>query len=145
MYTLIFRGTALASALMLAGCQRAPSGTEANNAATAPIRSQVRDIREWVEGGNDPRARIYCAFAAHAPIAQDCRMEIVQQGTDRILVLSRSNGAFRRLRLGSDGAIGAADGAVEPHVAGTDRAIGIVFGIERYSVPASVRGVRVSK
>jgi len=64
-------------------------------------------------------------------------MEAVEDGEGRILILSRPDGGFRRVRIAADGRLGAADGSLEARVAGTDRAIGIVFGEERYSVPAT--------
>ncbi|MBT2187678.1 hypothetical protein [Sphingobium nicotianae] len=138
MFSRIFNILAPASGLLLAGCQQQSlSPGDAANAmdAAAATRSPVQQVKDWVEGGSDPRARIYCGRGSDGPVAQDCRMEIVADGKGRTLILSRPDGGFRRVRIGADGKLATADGAVEARVAATDKAIGVVVGEERYSVP----------
>lgn len=148
MSTLTFKPAALAGALALAGCQQQSlSQSDAANAmdAAAAARSPVQEVKDWIEGAGDPRERIYCGLGADAPVAQDCRMEIVTDAKGRTLVLSRPEGGFRRVRVAADGKLSAADGAVEARIAGTERAIGVVFGGERYSVPKAALGAAAPK
>lgn len=131
-------GTALALALLLAACRSASPADEPANAATSA--SPVEAVRQWVAGIGDERARIPCALGAGAPFAPDCRIEIVEDARGRLLILSRPDGAFRRVRIGADGTPGAADGAAEPRTARSGDTIGIAFGDERYAVPVAALG-----
>lgn len=129
----------LASALLLAACSQAPSEEGAANAA-APAKSPVEALKTWVDGVSDERARIFCAIGEAATLAQDCRIETVEDAESRILILSRPDGGFRRLRVGKDGALISADGAVEPRTARNGSVIGVLFGDERYAVPVVALG-----
>jgi hypothetical protein len=130
----------LASALLLlAGCGGSPQGEAVGNAAAAST-SPIEAVKSWVIGVADKRERIYCAIGEAAPLAQDCRIETVEDIESRILILSRPDGGFRRVRVGEGGALVAADGAVEARTARHGTAIAVLFGEERYAVPVTALG-----
>ncbi len=149
MSTPTFNATAMAGALLLAGCQQQPSLSQSDAAnamnAAAATRSPVQEVRDWIEGGGDTRERIYCGLGADASVTQDCRMELVTDAKGRTLILSRPDGSFRRVRIAADGKLSTADGALEARVALTDHAIGIVFGDERYSLSKAALGAAAPK
>jgi len=127
---------ALAGASLLAACGQSPFGEQAGNSA-APAKSPVETVKAWVEGVSDDRPRVYCAVGQAALLAQDCRLETVEDAESRVLILYRPDGGFRRLRVGPDGGLQAADGAVDARVARNGGVVGVLFGDERYAVPVS--------
>lgn len=124
--------------LLLAGCGGGSPQAEGNSAA--PSKSPIEAVKSWVSGVADKRERIYCAIGEAAPLAQDCRIETVEDIESRILILSRPDGGFRRVRVGEGGALVAADGAVEARTARHGTAIAVLFGEERYAVPVTALG-----
>jgi hypothetical protein len=132
-------GLAGALLLLLAGCGGSPPGEGTGNVA-APAQSPIEAVKSWVDGVADKRPRIFCAVGAAAPLAQDCRIETVEDLQSRILILSRPDGGFRRVRVSADGALVAADGAVGARTARHGSAIAVLFGEERYAVPITALG-----
>jgi hypothetical protein len=139
MSTPTFKRAGLASLFLLAACGKAPSGEPAGNGASMS-RSPVEAIKTWVDDVADDRPRIFCAIGEGASLAQDCRFETIEDAESRVLILFRPDGGFRRLRVGGDGALRAADGALEARTARNGAVIGVLFGDERYAVPASALG-----
>jgi len=139
MFSRTSKTVGLAGALLLAACGKAPpQGGVAN--ASAPADSPVEAIKTWVEGVQDERPRIFCSIGEGASLAQDCRIETIEDAASRVLILSRPDGGFRRLRIARDGALVAADGAVEPRTARHGSVIAVLFGDEHYAVPVSALG-----
>ncbi len=126
----------LAGAMLLAACQKAPTSEEATDAPKAV--SPVEAVKGWVAGMSDERPRIYCAIGAAAALAQDCRVEVIEDARGRMLLLSRPDGGFRRIRLAADNGMSAADGAAEPKFARSGNIAGILFENERYAVPMNL-------
>ncbi|MBB5986360.1 hypothetical protein [Sphingobium lignivorans] len=125
----------MAAALLLGGCGQAGPGDDADPAA--PPVSPAEAMKRWVDGATDGRTRIPCAMGRDAPLAEDCRIETVEDAQGRVFILSRPDGGFRRVRLDADGTLAAADGAIEPRTARSGSAVAILFGEERYALPVS--------
>ena len=131
------RSVALAGALLLAACQQTSRDADAGNNAL-PTQSAVHEVKDWIAGREDDRREtIACRYGADAALARDCRIEMVDDAQGRTLILSRPDGRFRRVRLGADGTLAAADGAVEARITSTAGAINVSFGDELYAVPLS--------
>lgn len=131
--------TLLAGTLVLAACKVAQSDDRTGGASAAA--SAVQELKDWVKGVKpvkDDRPRIHCAIEAGAAMTQDCRLELVKDAVGPVLILSRPDGGFHRLRLGVDGAMSAADGAVDPRLARDGDIVGVAFETERYAVPLSL-------
>lgn len=135
----ISRIAGLVGALLVGACGQAPTDEPVGNRA-APPQSAIQVVKDWVKGVKDERARIFCSVGEGASLAEDCRIETVEDARSRVLILSLPDGGFRRLRVGADGTLGAADGVVEPRTARNGNVIGVVFGDEHYAVPVSALG-----
>jgi hypothetical protein len=125
------RPSALIGTLLLAACGPASDGGDPRDLVQ---RTGAR-ITGWFAGEADDRPRVHCASAADRPLAADCRLERLADADGMLLILSRPDGGFRRLRMAADGALSAADGAIEARSVRTASAIGVAIGAERYAVP----------
>jgi hypothetical protein len=116
---------ALALALMLAACDKAPAG---GGSATASA------------GGGG--ATIPCALAGSAQFSDACTVERATSDDGIILTLHHPDGGFRRLQVATDGrGVVTADGS-DPAVVkvvgpGT---IEVKVGGDAYRLPATVKG-----
>lgn len=88
----------------------------------------------------EPDNRIECQPAGATAFARACTVESAEGPRGRILTLRKADGGFRRLLVGRDGALSAADGAEAARVtprgpAGTD----VEIGGDRFRLPAGMR------
>jgi len=126
------RSAAAGALCLLAACNGASPADEPAG------RSPVETVRTWVTGLGDRRDLIACAMREGAPLAGDCRIEILDDAHGRVLILSTPDGGFRRMRLAADGAISAADGADEVRTVSDARHVLVAIAGERYAVPLAV-------
>ena len=84
--------------------------------------------------------RVACAHAGKA-MAADCTIDREQGRAGLLLTIRHSDGAFRRLRVATDGrGVVAADGAEPARVTVLDAGtIEVAIGGDRYRLPATVR------
>lgn len=88
----------------------------------------------------DADSRIDCRPAGAAAFARACTLETFDGADGRLLTLRKADGGFRRLRIGADGAVAAADGAEPARVTALDRGrIEVEIGGDRFRLPAPVR------
>lgn len=118
---------ALGLLLMLGGCgSKSPT--------VVPTQSSIAE--------KDDTIRVACAHGGEA-VARDCVVEQTRTPVGLILTLRHPDGAFRRLRVTTDGrGVVPADGA-QPAVVtiqGTD--IAVAIGDDRYLLPATIRAGR---
>lgn len=118
--------------MLLVSCQKAPTGEGAAKAV-----SPIEAVKGWFAGASDERPRVYCAIGPDAALALDCRLEVVGDAVGRMLILSKPDGGFRRVRVGPDGAMSAADGAAEPRTVRSGNIAGVAIENERYAIPLS--------
>ncbi len=129
----------LVGMMLLAACKVVPSDDQTGQASATA--SAIQDLKNWVKGVKpikDERPKIHCAMEAGSAMTQDCRLEVVKDAAGPVLILSRPDGGFRRLRLGADGAMSVADGAVDPKFARSGDIVGVSFESERYAVPLAL-------
>jgi hypothetical protein len=84
----------------------------------------------------EPDNRIECRPAGAAAWARACTVESAESSRGRVLTLRKADGGFRRLLVGRDGSLSAADGAEAAHVtprgpAGTE----VEIGGDRFRLP----------
>ncbi|HYD13323.1 MAG TPA: hypothetical protein VEC11_10795 [Allosphingosinicella sp.] len=119
----------LAALLLLAACGGAPADPPASptNGAAAPP-------------AGEPDNRIECRPAGAAAFERACTVEIAEGPRGRVLTIRKADGGFRRLLVGRDGRISAADGAEAANVtprgpAGTE----VEIGGDRFRLPAGTQ------
>lgn len=88
----------------------------------------------------EPDNRIECQAAGAAAWERACTVEGADSPRGRVLTIRKADGGFRRLLIGRDGGISAADGAEAARVtprgpAGTE----VEIGGDRFRLPAGVR------
>lgn len=118
----------LAPLLLLAAC--GGSAGDANlpgNGAAAPPPGE-------------PDNRIDCRPAGAAAFERACTVESAESPRGRVLTIRKADGGFRRLLIGRDGRISAADGAEAAHVVTTGSAgTQVEIGGDRFRLPAGPR------
>jgi hypothetical protein len=119
----------LAPLALLAACGGAPADPPAHptNGAAAP------------EAGA-PDNRIECQPAGAQTYERACTVDSADSPRGRVLTIRKADGGFRRLLIGRDGQISAADGAESAHAtprgpAGTE----VEIGGDRFRLPAGTR------
>lgn len=120
----------LALLLILTACgDREPEGSSTSKGGEGPAAAAATE--------DD---RIHCAVGG-AALARDCTVER-SRGTDgTILTVRHPDGGFRRLLVGTDGAITAADGAEAAAVTPFDDGqVEVEIAGDRYRLPATPRG-----
>jgi hypothetical protein len=88
----------------------------------------------------EPDNRIECRAAGAPAYERACTVESADSARGRMLTLRKADGGFRRLLVGSDGRLSAADGAEPARVtprgaAGTE----VEIGGDRFRLPAEAR------
>jgi hypothetical protein len=88
----------------------------------------------------EPDNRIECQPAGGAAFERACTVDSADSPRGRVLTIRKADGGFRRLLIGRDGGISAADGAEAANVtprgpAGTE----VEIGGDRFRLPAGVR------
>jgi hypothetical protein len=118
----------LAPLALLAACggSAEPPASPTNGAAAPPPGA--------------PDNRIECQAAGAAAFERVCTVESAEGPRGRTLTIRKADGGFRRLLIGRDGRISAADGAEAANVtprgpAGTD----VEIGGDRFRLPAGTR------
>jgi hypothetical protein len=111
------RSLSLAPLFLLAACGGSadPAAPQGNGAAAPPP--------------GQPDNRIECQPAGATAFERACTVDSAESPRGRMLTIRKADGGFRRLLLGRDGEISAADGAQPAHViargaAGTEVEIG---------------------
>lgn len=119
----------LAPLSLLAACGGAPADPPAHptNGAAAP------------EAG-EPDNRIECQPAGAAGYERACTIDSAESPRGRVLTIRKADGGFRRLLVGRDGTISAADGAETARItprgpAGTE----VEIGGDRFRLPSGAR------
>ena len=114
---------------LLAACGGAPADPPAHptNGAAAPP-------------AGEPDNRIECQPAGAGSYERACTVEGADSPRGRVLTVRKADGGFRRLLIGRDGRISAADGAEAANVtprgpAGTE----VEIGGDRFRLPAGTR------
>jgi hypothetical protein len=118
----------LAPLSLLAACggSAEPAGPQGNGAAAPPP--------------GQPDDRIECQPAGAASFERACSVDSVESPRGRVLTIRKADGGFRRLLLGRDGGISAADGAQAAHVTSRGAAgIEVEIGGDRFRLPAGAR------
>ena len=118
----------LAPALLLAACGGPADPPAApTNGAAAP------------EPGA-PDNRIECQPAGAGAFERACTVEAGETPRGRVLTIRKADGGFRRLLVGRDGRISAADGAEPARVETTGSAgAQVEIGGDRFRLPAGMR------
>ncbi len=118
----------LAPLASLAGCggPAEPPARPTNGAAAPPA--------------GEPDNRIECRPAGAAGFERICTVDSSDGPRGRVLTIRKADGGFRRLLVGRDGRISAADGAEAAHAtprgpAGTE----VEIGGDRFRLPAGTR------
>ena len=104
---------------LLAACGGAPADPPAapTNGAAAPPPGE-------------PDNRIECRPAGAAAFERACTVESAETPRGRVLTVRKADGGFRRLLVGRNGRISAADGAERVAQTRTDRPDGTVLEVE---------------
>lgn len=118
----------LAPLVLLAACggPADPPAHPTNGAAAPPA--------------GEPDNRIECQPAGNAAFERACTADRADSPRGRVLTIRKADGGFRRLLIGRDGQISAADGAEAANVtprgpAGTE----VEIGGDRFRMPAGMR------
>ncbi|WP_395611840.1 hypothetical protein [Allosphingosinicella sp.] len=118
----------LAPFALLAACSgtEAASNLQGNGAAAPPP--------------GEPDNRIDCRPAGAAAFERACTVDSAESPRGRVLTIRKADGGFRRLLIGRDGRISAADGAEAAHVVTTGSAgTQVEIGGDRFRLPAGPR------
>ena len=112
---------------LLSACGAAETSNLQGNGAAAPP-------------AGEPDNRIECRPAGAAEFARACTMESADTPRGRVLTIRKADGGFRRVLVGSDGRIGAADGAEAANVTPRGSAgAEVEIGGDRFRLPARPR------
>ena len=118
----------LASLAVLAGCSGStdPTAPQGNGAAAPPP--------------GQPDNRIECQPAGASAFERACTVDSAEGPRGQVLTIRKADGGFRRLLVGPDGRISAADGAQAAHVtprgtAGTE----VEIGGDHFRLPPAAR------
>jgi hypothetical protein len=88
----------------------------------------------------EPDNRIECRPAGAAAFERACTIDSAETPRGRVLTIRKADGGFRRLLVGRDGRISAADGAEPAHVVTTGSAgTQVEIGGDRFRLPAQMR------
>ena len=82
---------------------------------------------------------ISCALDGAAAFTEDCWYERTEREGERLLVIHRPDGGFRRLALADGGGLTAADGADEANVTVADGVAEVSLAGSRYRLPLRAR------
>jgi hypothetical protein len=118
----------LASLAVLAGCSGSvdPAAPQGNGAAAPPP--------------DQPDNRIECRPAGAASFARTCTVDSADSPQGWVLTIRKADGGFRRLLVGRDGRISAADGAEPAHILSDDAAgTDVEIGGDRFRLPRRAR------
>jgi hypothetical protein len=122
------RSLLLAPLALLAACggPADPTSPQGNGAAAPPP--------------GQPDNRIECRPAGAASFARACTMENAAGPQGRVLTIRKEDGGFRRLLIGRDGRISAADGAQPARiVSDTGAGTEVEIGGDRFRLPGRTR------
>ncbi len=118
------RSLPLASAVLLVACggPADPPASPTNGAADPPAGA--------------PDNRIECRPAGAAAFERACSIERAESPRGQILTIRKADGGFRRLLIGRDGRISAADGAEPANISPRGPAgIEVEIGGDRFRLP----------
>ncbi len=88
----------------------------------------------------EPDNRIECQPAGAAAFTRACTMENVASPQGQVLTIRKEDGGFRRLLIGRDGRISAADGAQATHiVSDTEAGTEVEIGGDHFRLPGRTR------
>jgi hypothetical protein len=131
MSTRISNAILIATSLLVAACEQAPTNTQ------VLAEAEVNQMTEAADDG-----RINCAVGGSEAFARVCTLDREEGPEGLILVARHPDGGFRRLRVTKDGrGVEAADGAepAEVAIAGRDE-IEVALGDDHYRLPATIKG-----
>jgi hypothetical protein len=87
-----------------------------------------------------PDNRIECRPAGAAAFSRACTVELAETPRGRVLTIRKADGGFRRLLVGPDGHMAAADGAEPASVTPRGAAgVEVEIGGDRFRLPAQAR------
>jgi hypothetical protein len=106
-----------------------------------PDNSKLAEVEKKAAAAADEDGRVLCALDGAEKFGRTCTMDRKTTQTGEEIVLSRSDGGFRRLRvLTNGGGVEVADGA-EPAVQTVVDAglLDVAIGRDRYRLPAATK------